>query len=278
MPIEWDVLVERTLANGVQACSGPIPGAKFRQMIAAEATKEGLAFPPPGMQRFSKFVEQYPSKLIVQRRPGQDFLVAPANTPQLLATDSFEGAARLRDDIFRALTQIPLHSKGIPFYFPAQDAIQWLNPDEPKPADAIEMPTATLEHELGDRTAFANEPSIPELAKQAILEALKGSAPLGAFTGLNRDYGLTRQWHEFRMKQLVERLRVWAKSKNISWQSGWIQERQVQKSFPQPVADAVSLDGMREFMTSLAGELRESDLARISVPLDLVLRVLRNKG
>lgn len=90
---DWIPIIQEAVTKGVQVCSGAVPGAKFRHMVAEAAKSRGVEFPPEEMKSFSSFLEQFSSQLIVQRRPGQDMLVAPADEPHLLDIDSFEDAA-----------------------------------------------------------------------------------------------------------------------------------------------------------------------------------------
>jgi hypothetical protein len=110
-----------------------VPGAKIRQLILKVAQRRDLTYRPSGHERelFGDFLKHFESIALVRRREGRDLVVGQADTPQLLADAPESGAARLREDMFEAFTQIP---RGLPpsepWYVVSGDTIVWLLPTE----------------------------------------------------------------------------------------------------------------------------------------------------
>jgi hypothetical protein len=139
------------------------------------------------------------------------------------------------------------------------------------------MPATTLEQEIAERQQFAGSENLPEGLKQAAVAALASSAPLGAFTQAVRSYGQASNWHTFRMGLLINRLRAWATQHEIPWQDSWIERG---STAPRPVQTSSIGEGasLREFFAALAESMYDTDLSRMNVPLDLVLRAWGRRG
>ncbi|WDM78320.1 hypothetical protein K6979_14245 [Xanthomonas cucurbitae] len=97
----------------------PIPGAKARVAIERIAQEKGLSFPPAEMagKKFYDYLENFPSIISLRKRLHQDFLIAPADRPELLASMPTKRgkSPQLRSDLYQALTKERL-SKEKPFY------------------------------------------------------------------------------------------------------------------------------------------------------------------
>src|ERR1017187_7201624 len=69
------------LREAVAANPPPVVGTHFRSAVDFAAAKHQWRFPPAeetGL-RFIQLLERYPDVISILRRPGQDFLVAPAD-------------------------------------------------------------------------------------------------------------------------------------------------------------------------------------------------------
>lgn len=282
----WLNVVDAALREGISG-GRAISGARLRQLIAQHAKKNNLEFPPPQYSNFSKFVEAFSSLLLIQRREGRDFLVVPADMPELFTAETVDSnASRVRDDLFRALTQIRNKNKNgaEQYYLSGSDKLVWMEKDQPKPSDAVPFPPASLEQEILDRRTFAELPASPlsQQARDLLLEALTSPSPLGSFTSVVRDLGLHQHWHRYRMSAVLQRLRAWCNQNNVTWSVTWIVEDKPLPNETLPLIPselqnkAVEFSGS-DFLASLANVVTADDLSRIQVPLDLVMKVWHAK-
>jgi len=180
---------------------------------------------------------------------------------------------RLRSDIFEALTRIPKPGERA-LYLPESDAVLWLTASEVAPANAVSFPEATFEAEVDLRRRFAEQEDkgVVEGARDALRQALSSDGPLRDFTHAIRSYGLIQDWHLFRMGALSEKLREWVAAHGLTFNDEWLGSDEP-KSAPAAALAAVAA-GNKRGLVELAGVLSEDDISRISVPLDVVLRLL----
>lgn len=271
----WLEIIKGELEQAIAVSGAAIPGAKLRQRVAHAAKAQGLDFPPPDMGKFSAFVEKFPADFIVQRYPGSDILVVPANRPELLTKDAPHSKnVRMRQDLFEALTTIDTNRKGIAYYSPVTDAVVWIGEGAQPPASAVPLPQASIDRELETRRKFVDQAVKPGLAKNNLSEALAKNTPLRFFRETIRAHGLVQEWHQFRMGELTARLKEWSAEKAVTWQVKWVESMGLSASLQVPAP--VPPDSRMQ-LAWLAGRLTNEDLARISVPLDVVLRVLGPK-
>jgi hypothetical protein len=112
--------------------------------------------------------------------------------------------------------------------------------------------------------------------KRALDEALERPAPLRAFSHLVRIHGFARQWHQFRLGTLSSKLREWSVNKAILWHQSWVDLAEPKVIPAYAGAPSVTLDSKRQ-LVELAALLSNEDLSRISVPLDIALRLMSRK-
>lgn len=274
MTLAWEQIIKQALDEGVQASSGAVPGARLRQIIARLAEAAGLTFPPDPDQPFSKFLEQYPDIALVQRRPGRDTLVVPAKNAELLIAPAADQTLILRTDLFEALTRLPIAGKPGPIYHRHADGVFWGVPDDLTSDDAVPMPVSTLEQSIQDRSGFVSHPRVPHEVRPILQQSLLDQKPLKMFSEAVRSHGLARYWHQYRVDLIIKRLRAWSQEHNIPWGQTWLQERRPGLlgggQLDAPVLS--EQEATPEFFAALAKVAREGDFARITVPLDLVIK------
>jgi hypothetical protein len=269
----WERIVASALAEGVDVSKGPVPGARLRHLVARQAQAAGLSFPPDPTKTFSSFLDEFPGVLLAQRRPGRDMLVVPADNVGLLSTPAANSIApMLRRDLFEALTLIPREGVATPFYLRASDKVIWAEPGTAVADDAIPFPAISLDDAIAERKAFSSQAPTPD-AREALERSLLDSKPLRTFTEVLRRQGLLHGWHQFRLGRMLERLRSWSAANEIDWRSEWLpsDERAVENTLGTATA-GTRLETAQAFLTALSLVLREEDLARVSIPLDLVAR------
>ncbi|MGO8673714.1 MAG: hypothetical protein ACLQVD_20445 [Capsulimonadaceae bacterium] len=270
----WLDIIRTALNEAIGLSDAAVAGAKLRQAVARVARERGLQFPPQDMGKFSAFVENFPADFIIQRRPGQDILVAPSGRPEMLMFEPelAEPTARVREDLFNALTKINQHETVKAYYLPDSDTVTWLSLSEEPPSTAVELPQTSLIEELQIRRRFISSTVLPQISVNVLTESLATDSPLRSFTEAVRAYGLARQWHKFRLHVLSEQLREWCVAKSIPWRSNWIASPNVltsaSRSVPSPNSDSNGV------FVKFASRLTNEDAARINVPLDIVIRIL----
>lgn len=276
----WLDILKSALDNLAARTGEPVAGAKLRSAVKKLAEDRGIDFPPEGMTKWSSFLESFPNDVSIVRSPGSDLLVVPANRPDLQAvavaaasaTASPSALGRIRSDIFDALTRIPKPNEWA-IYIPEADAVLWQGSDEDVPQNSVRFPVATLEEEIALRRRFSESDSsaITDGARDAILKACDSDGPLRQFSLAIRAYGLIQDWHVFRMSALSEKLRGWARTYGLPFRDEWL-GLENPKITPTPDLSPAAVN--KRGLVELAGLLSEEDISRISVPLDVVLRLL----
>lgn len=275
----WVEIIRKALSNIIETTQQAVPGAKLRGEIAAVAADWGIAFPPPGITKFSAFIESFDKDFIVVRRPGSDFLVAPADRADLFsatATSSPTGFSRLRQDLFQALTTIQSSDGGTPVYVLDEDAVRWIRSESDMlpPKNGIQLPETTLDDEIQLRRSFIESVDVPTGTRGALEKALESTGPLRSFTTALQEHGLSRQWHSFRLRMLSAKLRDWSVANAVPWRSGWL-------STNEPVIQATGIIPSyrisRTHLAELIGTLSDDDLKRVTIPLDIVLRLTSSR-
>jgi hypothetical protein len=279
----WLLILKEALDGLVARMDGPVAGAKLRAAVKRLAEDRGEQFPPEGMGRWSAFLSAFPDEITVIPNPGSDVLVVPASRLDLRAkaeaavtvhVTPASKRVRLRSDIFEALTRIPADGER-PLYLPETDAVLWQNVLEAAPPNAVPFPPATFEGEVDLRQAFVERSEgMAQMAKDALRAALGSDGPLRQFTHAIRSYGLIQDWHLFRMAALSERLRSWATAHALTFKDDWFGSDEPGTIVTPAAALAAVAAGNKRGLVELASLLTDDDISRISVPLDVVLRLL----
>ena len=278
MDESWNQIVADALAAGLKTSSGAVPGAKLRELIDKVAKSRELCYPPSGHEQesFGDFLKHFESIALVRRRKGRDLLAAPADMPQLLAEAPESGSARLREDIFDAFTRIP---RGVPpsqpWYVVSDDTIVWLRPTELSGSgELVKIPAATLELELSERKSFIQSADLADDAKNRIAASLDTHSGLGSFSKLIKAHGVSQMWHRHRFQAVVRRIRTWCAAVGVSWREEWVSSGDAPKLPPHTREDLPAKD-QRYLFERFVQSLTDEDLRRISVPLDIVLKLIR---
>lgn len=268
---DWAAVVAEMIAA---AGDVPIAGAKARVVLERLAQAKGFDFPPVDMigRKFSDYLESFQEIVSLRKRPGQDFLIAPANKPELLlsSTSRRGGTSLLRSDIYQALTKQRTNGV-IPFYRVSSDSVLWQTADCAG-SGLIELPSVKPPEEL--RNAYAAARPL----QSGLSDAVASSA---AFSKAIRDKRLGRDWHEFRLHSLIEQLKEWAEAHSLAWGDTWIEggvraDSASPSGMAQEPIDRASR--LNEALAGLKAVLSEDELKRISVPMDLVIKLLDMKG
>lgn len=278
----WLDIIKEALALSIEEKGVAVTGAKLRSKTASIARIRKLEFPPSGMGKFSSFVESYPTEFLVRRQAGQDILITPADRPELLGefAEGGDAAKRLREDIFTGMTQIG--GDEMPVYLKDTDRVIWTSvATRPSFADAIDFPGSSLEKETKLRRDFADQAVQDQEARAALHAALATTGPLKSFTAALHSARLFKEWHVFRFNAMSRELAQWAARNNLQWRDNWLSLAEPKMvavaGAPAPteagIPEQVAVAG-REKWLDLAARLSDEDIARISIPLDIVLRLI----
>jgi hypothetical protein len=274
----WNQIVAEALTAGLGTSSGPVPGAKLRELVAKSAQRRNLDYPPSGYEQesFGDFLKHFDSIVLVRRRKGKDLLAAPTEMPELLAEAPESGAARLREDIFEAFTHIP---RGVPpaepWYVLSNDTVVWLLPTELSGSgEMVKIPSSTLEQELSERKSFIQSADLAEDIKQRIASSLGAHSGLGSFSKLIKAHGLSQMWHRHRFQTVVRRIRGWCTAAGVPWREEWVPSSDASNP-PMQAGGDLPAKNQRHVFERFVESLTDEDLRRISVPLDIVLKVIQ---
>jgi hypothetical protein len=280
MDTVWKEILQLALNQLVERSNAPVVGAKLRSAVAQIAHDRCLEFPPPGIRKFSDLVDAFPSDFIVQRNPGSDILVVPTIRAELLAAESphaVSSSVRIRQDIFDALTLVPQPAAyGLPYYDPSNDKVLYIKEGENCPSNVIALPTTSLENEIHLRREFIAEAKLNGPSGSALTSSLSTSAPLRLFGSTIQEFGLAKRWHTFRVAHLAKRMREWSVQEALAWQVSWIDASEPR--FVTPSSSTIRVNPVeKQQLIDLASVLTAEDISRITIPLDIVLRLLSNK-
>lgn len=279
MQIDWIDIVKEALDLTIADLGKAVPGAKLRAAVAKIAKSRNLDFPPPELKKFADFIRLNPQVFDVKWRRGHDILIVPQGRTELfdsVTSERDDFAKRIREDLFDALTKV-FSGKKAPFYLPTTDSVSWLDPkDGAPPALSVQLPQSSKENEFEVRRKFLMSFDGSDTSKVAIAKSLETGADLKAFTEAIHSNGLSEEWHTFRFEYLAEKLKSWAEKHNVAWRDDWIvNERPSAQTATFPAQVTVSAE--KKSLVDIFSVLNEEDLSRISVPLDIVLKLISSK-
>lgn len=277
--MDYEEILDLAL-DQVSKSGAAVPGAKFRSFVSKIAADNHVQFPPDGMSSFAKFLENFPHKVIIQRTPGRDIQIAPIGRGELLAEPTVSSPfTRIREDFFSALTALPNPKEPVTHYYSIEtDEVFCQSSAVEMPVDGIPLPPGGLEQEVEVRRAFIDGVKLDSTIKGKLSEALDGAKPLASFTHAARAYGVAQKWHKFRLKALAQKLKDWSDERGLIWQPTWVtgspgKSPAVIAEVAEPLVDEELENGLQSFLARLSRE----DVSRISVPLDVVLKLLSHK-
>lgn len=277
---QWAEVLRAALAEYLEKKRSSVaPAAPLKPLLLRRAEQAGLSYPPVGMERtkFADFLALFPAVVSLKRRLGQDVLVSVAGDEAALQTIAADegpdskGRAplrRLRSDVFKAFTRLPPVGR-VYTYVKTSDRFTEIDQSIESRADMIHVPAQTLDAALAERREFTE--NLPETSSRVALSAaLQADSPLGAFGQAVKEHSLGQHWHEFRMERLLKNIQAWADENGLSWNPDWMGNLPAS----QKPANAFT---SREANTFLAGmmQLSPEDAQRVMVPLDIVLKLLR---
>jgi hypothetical protein len=274
----WQKIIAEAMDKASQVSRGPVAGAKLREIVATVARKHGEEYPPAENrgQKFGDFLRGFGSLVVVLRREGRDFLVAPADKPELLAGEQDDKRAYIRDDVFEAFTRLPHEVPPLEaWYRRDSDTFRWIPQGENVDAtELVKVPLRTEPEEVEDRKAFAMLPQF-ERIQELLLATLSDHAALWAFSRAIKERGLGRQWHVFRLQSIIKRIRSWCESQHVEWRDEWLTPKTIAAA-PKTLASVQRMEfDQKARFGRLLERLTDEDLKRIVLPLDLVLKILQ---
>lgn len=253
----------------------PVPGALAKAQMSGEVTSRGLTFNERdlGFSSFLEYVKSAPG-IAIQIRPGSDMLLAPSS-----ATDTLSAYASplpiIRRDLWRAFLSFPIKST-VRIYDPDEDKVFY--DSAPTSRKGLEIEPISKEEHLAWRQDFSAEQ--PEPARTELLAAL-GQGGASVFTEfarrLRENPAIMRAWNRFLQKKVGDRVAAWGQKHGITedrWRGG-ISSRSSLGSLDNLPGGTQNL-GQRAELYNFLDNLPIEDLLQLRVPLDWVLKVVRN--
>lgn len=258
------IIIEET-----QKRNAAISGAAFKQVLQQRSDIEL----PEG--KFGDFLQQHSDVITIIKRNGSDILLIPKGEVHLLEkslSNLTYATKKVRKDFYQAFTVIAPDKKC--WYDIKNDSIKWLARDETVPHHFVSIPDRTEEMEISIRRDFVD--NLPDSeAKYDLNKCFTKSWALSIFGQQIRRAGLADKWFDYRINNVVESINTWANNANIpiheSWFSGVLigghaDSILAEEKLPEASVNSLVLDKLKT--------LDQADLSRITVPLDIVIKLL----
>jgi hypothetical protein len=278
-PMELEIsrqLLRKVVESLYSKRHSPVPGAQVKARLIEEAEATGGTFSERelGFTGFLEFVKSAPG-IAVQIRPGSDMLLAPATATDTLSAFA-EPLPLVRRDFWRAFIEFPVVGV-VRIYDPDEDKIFYDASPETRKGIAIE-PVTRDEH-IAWRRTFSEEQ--PEPTHSELLNCL-GRAGSSVFTDfarrLRENPAIMQAWNRYLQKKITDRIAEWAQHHGVPedrWRGvsskwlGGVSQRDGLRLNAQPI-------GQRAELYKFLDDLPIEDLLQLRVPLDWVLKVMRN--
>ncbi len=281
LPVEfnksnWRPILLEAVKQSCEQTQAAVPGAKLRALVGRLAQAQNLTYPPAEAPkiRFREFVEAFGDLVVVRTRPSQDFLVAPVDRPELLISrDTAPGRPLpgIRRDLFEAFVHV--NSDVTPWYEAELDQVHFIPKDSVPAKGWIRIPAADIEQARKDRRDFASQIDDPAL-RQSLEALLGGNDFMPAFTAEVHRAGRQAEWHIYRSKLILQRIKEWTSKSKIEWKEEWITSSPSGRHEP---LDEKSGTADRQSMFQVLQQLDADELSRIQLPLDLVAKLLSGR-
>lgn len=258
---EWSDIIAEAIGLAIEKRGEAVPGAIFKQVV------ESISDRPLPEEKFADFLGRYNEIVTIARRKGQDILVLPKGETNLLLSKKKSGF-KLRKDFYRAFSSINLLQTA--WYNRDEDVIIWLAKGKIPTGNYLAIPLCSEESEIAVRNSFIEKHDDAEL-KARLSESLTKKLPLSTFSREIRQSGLLDEWFNFRTESMLNQIKKWVVDNELDWHDAWISDEGVinQINYKE--------DPKIEVLTKFISSMDESDLARITIPMDLLLKYLKYK-
>jgi hypothetical protein len=265
-------IVERLYAQR----HSPVPGALVKAQLLSEAASNDATFSEHelGLRTFLEFVKRVP-EISVQTRIGSDMLLAPAIAADTLAAYA-RPLPRLRRDFWRAFIEFPVPST-VRLYDSVEDKIFYES--VPPTRNGIKIEPVSRETQIAWRRTFSEQQ--PENVKGSLLASLDGAGTsiFNEFARrLRENPFVMHAWNHYLQKQITDHVATWAAANGVPedrWCSGT--SRSDDRASKESVPARVHSIGQRSELYNFLDNLPIEDLLQLRVPLEWVLKVMREK-
>jgi hypothetical protein len=269
-------LVVRVIQELYAKRHSPVPGALVKAEVVSEAARSGSLFNEReyGHKNFLEFLKTIP-EIAVQIRIGSDMLLAPATAGDLLSAYA-RPLPRLRRDFWRAFIEFPVPNT-VRLYDPDEDKI--FVDAAPSTRKGIAIEPVSRETQVEWRRNFAQEQ--PEPVRATLMAALggAGTAVFNEFARrLRENPTVMHTWNRYLQKQITDRVAAWAAKNGVSedrWSSGT--PRPLDGSPKEALPTKTHSVGHRAELYNLLDSVPIEELLQLRVPLDWLLKVIRDK-
>lgn len=216
--------------------------------------------------KFGQFIDLFPESIDTVRLTGTDMYVGlkGSTIPETAGSSSSKtfSASRLRRDIYDAFTRID----RVYVYEKSSDAFtestQLALNDQ-----YVSVPQVTIESLIAERRAYAEQLG-NESAKAELLSSLNGPIMiLGKFQKALITHGLSRDWHEYKMRLLLTTIRTWASSNEIEFGHEWI-DRGSKGSGSTP----------QQLLSFIARHMSDEEVRNLQLPFRAIEEMMKKIG
>jgi hypothetical protein len=268
-------LLDKVVQNLYSRRHSPVPGAMVKAQLMIEAQLEGLVFNERqlGFDSFLSYIKTA-SRISIQIRPGSDMLLVPSTVTDTLSAYAVP-LPIIRRDFWRAFIAFPVEN-SLRIYDPDEDKIFYDIVPTNRKGIAID-PVTRAEH-IGWRKTFAKDQ--PEPTSQELLTLLNNDGP-SIFTEfarrLRENPAIMHAWNLYLQKKITDRVIEWGNANGITeerW-SGGLSKFNLNRTLDRNSFTMQNL-GQRAELYNFLDNLPIDDLLQLRVPLDWVLKVMRN--
>ncbi len=256
---DWKEIISSTVNRWVDSKGTPIPGATLKPLLVSNAGED-----IPG-ERFIDFLKDHSDIISIIQRPGTDILIVPIQKYELLVEN--DPSLKLRQDVYKAFTWILDY--GTFCYDPAKDMFILLEEESSCSDGNIIVPTRSLEDELGLRKDFIS--LVDAQYEDELNEVLEGSGKVvfHNFSKTLAKHKLFPIWQKHRGQDTLKRIHKWSLDVGVEFKGTWTTSSKFQSMIEK------SASSYRKDIFSSLAHLSQEDLARISIPLDIVQKLFK---
>lgn len=273
--LDSEALLIRVVQELYDKRHSPVPGALVKAQVVAKAAAEGSRFNERelNLRNFIEFVKTVP-EVAFQIRAGSDMLLAPASAGDILLAYA-RPLPRLRRDFWRAFIEFPV-SNTVRIYDAGEDKI--FTDNHPSSRKGIVIDPVTRDTQIAWRRGFASEQS--ENVRGPLLVSLDGTGTsiFNEFARrLRENPSVMSAWNRFLQKQIADHVAAWAITNGVPedrWCSGTSRSDEMAPKETVPKTHSI---GQRAELYNFLDNLPIEDLLQLRVPLDWVLKVIREK-
>jgi len=249
----------------VESKKSAVKGAYLKQYLMTSRASQELKT-AISATRFREFIQGFDDYLVATDKSSFDFLIVPKTYSSFLT----QSGLNIRSDFYKAFTQFSETNK--PYYDKETDSIIWAA-SSTAGSPLIPIPNATIDLEIDRRKRFVSDMlSDNTPLSDELLEKLSNrTTGLTDFSSALSKHLLHNKWMAYKKASVMKSIESWAKANDLPINSSWYIQ-----SDSQVPSNQLGLQESHRFSRFIEklSSLSEDDLKRISVPLDIVKKII----